>query len=484
MNYFMGIDYTATGVRAILLAENGEVRAKIAQPPRAEDQWAQIRRAIGRIVAKVGADAASTIRAIGLTGQMTRPVFLDDEGSVLCVSSPERRQAGEEEIAGQSGFETFFDVTGNNWLGTVMWLKNNDPRSYARVAKIVFPKDYIRFQLTGELTTEISDASQTGLFDAARSRWNWDLIDICRFPRTWFARICRPEEVTGKVVKRIAESFNLPMDCCVVGGGNELAAGVGLGVVEPGIAAVSLGTTGAVVACSHCRPSDDAAGRLRCFRHAVKGKWCVSVRALAAEHAMRWLRDRFFQEEKRLAQSMEIDPYDLMSFMAKQAKPGSSGLFYLPYSNCWPPAGGGFIGATPLHGKNEMARSVMEGVIFSIKESLDIIAGMGVKIKQVRVTGGGARSEIWQQMQADIYGKEVVSTNIEESAAAGAAILAAVGTGFFNNIKEACDHIVHVAARGRPKAENMERYKNFYARYRGLYPALRPMLHRTAKTGV
>jgi xylulokinase len=360
----------------------------------------------------------------------------------------------------------------------IAWVRQHEPQIYQQVAHILLPKDYVRYRLTGEFATEVSDASGTLLLNVPRRRWSDEMLHALDIPREWLPMCYESSVVSGQVSTSAAEETGLPAALPVVGGGGDQAAqAVGSGIVRGGMVSATLGTSGVVFA-----HTDEARvepqGRLHAFCHAVPGKWHVMGVMLSAGGSLRWFRDALGQPEKATAELVGRDPYELLTQEAGCVSPGSEGLVFLPYLAGErmpypdPNARGAFIGLTLRHTKPHLVRAVLEGVAFGLRDSLELLKDLGQTVTQVRASGGGARSQLWQQILADVFGIELVTINVTEGAAYGAALLAGVGAGIWTSVEEACERVIRTTRQVEPIPENVARYAEYYALYRSLYPAL------------
>ncbi len=505
MNYFLGIDVGTTGCKAILVDENGELIAKgveeyplyTPRPNWAEqnpaDWWQGTVQAIKKTLEVASIDRKA-IAGIGLTGQMHGSVFLDKKGEVIrpAILWCDQRTAREcEEITRIVGHENMMRINGNPVLAgftapKIYWLKNNEPEHYILIDKVLLPKDYIRFCLTGDFATDVSDASGTSLFDVPHRQWSKEIISALGLNWNWFPRCYESPEVTGYLKKEITDLFGMNNRVIVVAGGGDNAAGaIGTGIVKSGLVSASIGTSGVVFAFSD-QVKIDMKGRVHTFCHAVPGKWHVMGVMLAAGGSFRWFRDVLGVDEKNLAALLEKDAYDILTEEAEKVQPGGEGLIYLPYltgertPHADPYARGVFFGLTLKHRKNEMVRAVMEGVTFGMRDSFEIIREMGIPIDEVMAIGGGAKSPLWRSIQADIYQVPLYQVRIDEGPAFGAALLAAVGQGVFANVEQACQKAVRVLDKVSPDQKKSARYNEIYQIYKDLYPALKPFYKRIA----
>lgn len=494
----MGLDIGTSGTKAILMDESGALKGSATveyplstpQPLWAEqnpeDWWRAACEAVRSLLEQTGISPSSVV-GIGLSGQMHGSVFLDESHQVIrpALLWCDQRTADEcAWITERVGQERVLELTLNPVLtgftaGKILWLRNHEPQHYARVRKVLLPKDYIRFQLTGEFATEVSDASGTALFNVRKRDWAYEMLDVLELPQEWFPKVYESPEVTGRVSEQAARATGLAAGIPVVGGGGDQAAGaVGVGIVESGIVSSSLGTSGVVFAFLD-EPAIDPEYRTHTFCHAVPGKWHVMGVMLMAGGSLRWFRDTLAEQEKQEAQAQGVDAYELIIRKAMQVPPGSEGLLFLPYLSGErtpypdPYARGVFFGLTLSHTRNHLARAVLEGVSFGIRDSFEILQAMGVTVREVRATGGGARSPEWRQLMADITGHPHVTLHAEEGPAFGAALLAGVGAGVWGSVPEACQAAIQTRSRTEPNPTMTARYERAYQTYRALYPAIK-----------
>ena len=498
--YLLGIDISTTGAKALVIDTAGAVMVSATEEyplytpkplwseQNPEDWWQGTVTAVKRALTASGVSAGE-IAGIGLTGQMHGLVLLDRAGRVLrpaILWNDQRTGAQCAEItAAAGGLERLLALTGNAMLPgftapKIAWVREHEPEIYDRVSHILLPKDYIRYRLTGEFATEVSDASGTALFDVENRRWSTEMANLLQVPMGWLPACAESHVVTGKISALAAVATGLAEGTPVAGGGGDQASqAVGSGIVRPGIISVTSGTSGVVFAHQE-RYAAEPAGRLHVFCHAVEGAWHAMGVMLSAGGAFRWFRDALANEEKVAAAAAGRDPYDLLTNAAAEIQPGAEGLLFLPYltgERCPHPdpnARGAFVGLTLRHGKAHMTRAVLEGVSFGLRDSLELIRTLGVPIEQVRASGGGARSPLWRQIQADVFGTELVLINVTEGAAFGAALLAGVGVGHYADVREAVDACVRVVSSTTPEPAAVAAYDKLYPLYRGLYGALKP----------
>jgi xylulokinase len=489
--YWLGIDTGTGGTRALLIDNTGKEIAAVTAPheeirmehplwaEQRPDDWSEAAvEAIRGVLAKSGV-VGHDIRGIGLSGQMHGLVVLDRTASVIRPSliwCDQRSQPQVDFINRTIGPQKVLESIANPvltgfTLPKLLWVRDHEPQHFDRVRKLLLPKDYIRFRLTGEFATEVSDASGTALLDVVRRRWSFEMTDALGLDRDILPSVHESTDITGVISSQAAEITGLAAGTPVVGGGGDQAAGaVGNGIVEPGIVSCTLGTSGVVFAHTD-KAAWDPLGRVHTFCHAVRDKWHVMGVTQGAGLSLQWLRNQ-------LTPGIIYD--DLMS-EAKTAPAGSQGLFWLPYlmgertPHLDPRARGGWIGLTAKHTRADLIRSVVEGVSYSQKDCLDIVEQLGVPVSSIRASGGGARSPFWRQILADVFTKRVARLENQEGSAYGAALLAMVGTGEFSTVPEACKATIREAESVMPRAAESQTYASGYETYRALYPALRPI---------
>ncbi|HSH79437.1 MAG TPA: xylulokinase, partial [Herpetosiphonaceae bacterium] len=434
---------------------------------------------------------SESIAGLGLTGQMHGAVFLDSADHVLrpaMLWNDGRTAAQCAEITERVGEERLLQIAGNPALTgfqapKVLWLREHEKDFYRRLARVLLPKDYIRYRLTGELATDVSDAAGTLLLDLASRDWSDEILQALEIPRAWLPRVFEGPQVTGRLIDELAADLRVPRGLPVVaGGGDNAAAAVGNGVIREGSITSSIGTSGVLFAHSDAVRLDPQ-GRLHTFCHAVPGAYHLMAVTLAAGGSLRWLRDTLS------GSNGETLDYDSLVGEAAQVPPGSEGLLFLPYLSGErtphrdPLARGAFVGLTARHGRGHMVRAVMEGVTFSLRDGLEIMRGMGLDVSEVRVTGGGARSELWRQMQADVFAAPITRMRAEEGPAFGAALLAGVGAGVYPDVAAAVEAAVATAGTVEPNPEATKAYDQAYEVYRTLYGALKPAFDKLAGEG-
>ncbi|NCP85811.1 MAG: xylulokinase [Anaerolineae bacterium CG_4_9_14_3_um_filter_57_17] len=490
MTYFLGLDISTTASKALLMDETGSVVSVAAQPhslqtphPLWSEQdpaewWDAVAASIRAALAQA-AIRGEEIAAVGLTGQMHGLVLLDEAGQVLrpaILWNDGRSQSQCDEIHRRLGREAFIQISGNVALTgftapKILWVAQNEPEIYARARHILLPKDTIRYRLTGDFAMDKADGSGTALFDLKTRAWSEKILAALEIPRAWMPPTFEGTTFTGTISAEAAKITGLKAGTPVAAGGGDQAAGaVGMGVVEPGIIGLTVGTSGVVFATT---PSAliEPQGRLHAFCHAAPGLWHLMGVMLSAAGSLQWYRDT-------LAPGIGFD--DLLK-EAESVPAGSEGLQFLPYLSGErtphpdPLARGAFIGLTLRHGRGHLTRAVLEGVAFGLKDSFGLMeqAGLG-EIRQVRASGGGTKSALWRQILASVLGAELATVNTAEAGAYGAALLAAVGAGAWPNVVSACQATVKTSAATRPDLAQVAAYRSAYAVYRELYPALKP----------
>jgi len=474
------------------------------QDPR--DWW----RACGEAVRKalqsssVGADE---IECVGFSGQMHGAVLLDAADEVVrpaIIWCDQRSEAQCNELLKMFGRDTIIRLTCNppltNFtLTKLLWVRENEPRNWDRVAHVMLPKDYVRFRLTGERAIDMADASGTLMLDVANRRWSKEILNKTGIAEKMLPALYESPQVCGRVSADGAAATGLKAGTPVVAGAGDQAAGaVGMGIARAGAVSATIGTSGVVFAATD-RPALDPQGRLHTFCHAIPGRWHVMGVTQAAGLSLRWFRDQFgvasrngadrsldarAHEQPGSRQNSQAglqkkDPYDVLAEEAAGVPAGSDGAFWVPYlmgertPHLDPNARAAMVGLTASHTRAHVIRAVMEGVAFSLKDTFTIFDEMKIPVTSIRLGGGGARSPLWRQIQADVYGHEVEIVAAEEGAAYGAAILAGVGAGGWKSVDEACDRVVKVAKRIEPNAAASKAMQAAYQTYRKIYPALR-----------
>ncbi|HEX8598947.1 MAG TPA: xylulokinase [Chloroflexia bacterium] len=495
-NLLLGIDIGTSGSKAVLIDADGAVLASATgdypmhtprplwaeQDPR--DWWAATVSSIRQVLRESGAHAED-VAGVGLTGQMHGLVLLDDAGEVLrpCIMWNDQRTGPQcDDITRRLGLPRLLDLIANPVLPgftapKIVWVREHEPEVYAHAAHVLLPKDYVRYRLTGEYAMEVSDGSGTALLDVRNRRWSEEMLSALDIPPVWLPECHESTVLSTNISRQAALETGLKAGTPVVGGGGDQAAGaVGSGIVRQGVISVTLGTSGVVFAATESFLLEPE-GRLHAFCHAVPGRWHLMGVMLSAAGSLRWFRDTFGQEELARSAAEGSDVYDLLCQEATTAPAGSEGLVFLPYLSGErtphpdPDAKGVFSGLTLRHGKAHLVRSVLEGVAYGLRDSLELMRGMGVEITQVRASGGGARSPLWRQILADVFNSEIVLTNVTEGAAYGAALIAGAGVGIYRNVDEACAHTIRITDRVGP-GPDVPVYQDYYSIYQGMYPLM------------
>jgi xylulokinase len=499
MPVFLGIDIGTSGTKTLAINEKGKILASAMEeyplsnpkPGWSEqapgDWWTASVNSVKKVM-KAAKLKAADVGGIGLSGQMHGSVFLDKSGNVIrpALLWNDQRTAAEcaeiEKLAG--GREKLIHMVANPALTgftapKILWLRNKEKKNFDKTVQVLLPKDYVRFRMTGDFATEVSDASGTLLLDVVNRNWSKQLLQKLDLDAKLFPKVYESEDVTGVLSDSAAKEMGLRPGTPVVGGGGDQAASaIGNGIVGSGVISATMGTSGVVFAHSE-EVQVDPFGRVHTFCHAVRGKWHVMGCVLSAGGSLQWFRNQLCQEEIAAAKKQKVDPYELITEQAASAPAGSEGLFFLPYltgertPHADPNARACWIGLSLRHGKAHMARSVMEGATFAMRDTLEIIKSMKIPVKEIRLSGGGARSQFWRQMQADIYGQPVVTINASEGPAYGVALLAAAGTGAYKNVVEACEATISVVTKTAQKTAAVKSYNAAYPEYQQLYRSLK-----------
>lgn len=483
-SYFIGIDIGTSSAKAVVIDAAGEGLHTTAptysfSTPKPlwaecdpEEWWKATCTALREITEKFGADA---IAGIGLTGQMHGLVLLDEVGEVLrpCIMWNDQRTGAQcASITEKVGAEKVLELTGNPVLPgftapKIVWVQENEPEVWAKAKKILLPKDYIRFRLSGSFATEVSDASGMALLDVGRRDWSPEMLDACDIPHEMVARVTESTEASARVDSQAAAATGLKEGTPIIAGGGDQAAGaVGCGIVRSGIVSATLGTSGVVFAHAD-QYQPDPQGRLHTFCAAVPGKWHFMGVQLSSAGSFQWFHDKIARGKS----------FEDLNRMAEKVPAGSEGLVFLPYLSGErtphpdPHARGVFFGLTLVHGLGHMARAVMEGVTYGLRDALAIMESLGLKPAEIVASGGGANSALWRQMLADNFKTRIVTVNATEGAAFGAAVLASVGAGAHPDVPTACEAMLHRTGTTEPGPDTVA-YDQLYPVFRGLYPAL------------
>ncbi len=508
MSCFMGIDAGTSGIKAIVLDDAGKILGVgyhecdlITPKPNWVEQnpldwWKACSAAVKQAAASCG--CAGDIQAIGFSGQMQGLTMMDKDMQPVenCLIWLDQRAYDEAEaMSGLMDTTEMLGITGSYglpsyWAAKLLWMKKNQPAVFEKIHTLLFTKDYLRYMMTGEVATEVSDASLSFFLDLNTRYWSDRMFEATGLPRSIVPdTVLESQDVAGYLKADLAAEWGMKAGIPVVaGGGDQPVGGVGSGVVRSGIIAASIGTSGVVFGCCDTPFVDHQRRAMYSLCHSAKGKYSFLGCTLGAGGSFKWMRDTLFLPQKEALAAQGKDVYDYMTSLAAAAPVGSEGLCFLPYLNgestphVDSDARGVFFGLSYRHDLGAMCRSVMEGVTFSLRDTMEILRETnGLQITEVRALGGGAKSKLWRQIQADIYNASVVTMNVEEGPAAGAAILAAVGSGYFANVEEACGAILSIATTTEPIAQNVATYNDYYQTYRSLYRHLKEDFASQAK---
>ena len=505
MAYVIGVDCGTSGTKTVLFDEAGSVIASktieypMYQPQNGyAEQWpgdwsnAMID-TIKAVMAQSGV-SKDDVKGIGISGQMHGLVMLDKDNNVIRPSIIwcDQRTAKEVEWMNENvGEKKLIEITANpaltGWTAAkILWVKNNEPENFAKIAHILLPKDFLRFVLTNEYATEVSDASGMQLLDVPNRKWSDELISAFGLEKSWFGKVYESCEVTGTLTKCMAEELGLNEGTIVVGGaGDNAAAAIGTGVCEDGKAFTTIGTSGVVFAHTSSI-SIDPKGRVHTCCAAVPGSWHVMGVTQGAGLSLKWFRDNFCGSEKETAKYMGVDEYYLMDKQAETVPVGANRLLYLPYlmgertPHLDPNARGVFFGLSAMHTKKEMLRAVMEGVSYSLRDCVEVFRDMDISVSDMMACGGGGSSPLWRSMLADLYNCPVKTAASKEGPALGVALLALTGAGVYSSVPEACKAVVKTDKIQQPDAAKVPEYEKYYQLYREIYPALKASFAKLA----
>jgi len=490
----LGIDVGTGGTRAVLINSEGDIITSATvehipfasprtgwaeQEPR--DWWRAASAAVRTVLSSEGV-RPEEIGAVGLSGQMHGSVLLDARNEVLhhaIIWCDQRTETQCSALTDKVGVERLIELTCNPaltgfTLPKMLWVRELEPEVWQRVRAVLLPKDYVRLQLTGDKATDVADASGTLMFDVTHRKWSEEMLALAEIDESLLPRVYESPQVTGVVSAAGATATGLRAGTPVVAGAGDQAAGaVGMGIVSAGTVSATIGTSGVVFAVTD-QPSLDPQGRVHTFCHAIPGRWHVMGVTQAAGLSLRWFRDQFGAgtEDGR-------DPYERLTDEAGKVPAGAGGALWAPYlmgertPHLDPNARAALVGLTASHTRAHVIRAILEGVTFSLRDTFEIFRELNVPIKTIRLGGGGARSSLWRQIQADVYGRQVELVQAEEGAAYGAALLAGVGGGSWPSVDAACGAVIRVADRVSPEPSNAVLLDKQYEAFRLLYPALR-----------
>ncbi len=483
--YFIGLDVSTTASKALAIDENGQVRSIHSRPhplssPRplwseqSPDDWLNASfaaiRAVVEELSSLSAGAGMSIEAVGLTGQMHGLTALDSEGNPVrpaMLWNDQRSAVQCQTLTEQIGAERLYQVIGSRLLPgftipKLIWIRENEPEVYARIASFLLPKDYIRYKLSGTRATDVADGSGIGLMDVGQRDWSDELLAAWNIPRAWLPTLHESTAICAYVNAEGAAATGLRQGTPIVGGaGDQPAQAVGSGIVAPGQASATVGTSGVVFAAAD-RYAPEPNGRLHTFCHALPGGWFSMGVMLSAAGSLRWFHDTFAPQSS----------YEELSEQAAQSAIGASGLLFAPYLSGErhphpdPLARGAFVGLTARHTLAHCVRAILEGVAFGMRDNFELLKAQGIQPQSAAISGGAANSPVWRQIMADVLGLPLYTVNTTEGAAFGAAILGAVGAGAFSDVTTACTKLVQTADRITPSAEGVIAYNKLYPLYR------------------
>ncbi|MBQ4225196.1 MAG: xylulokinase [Oscillospiraceae bacterium] len=498
MSYVIGVDCGTSGTKTVLFDEKGTVIASktieypMYQPKNgyAEQEPADWASAMINTIKAVMAQSGvrkEDVKGIGISGQMHGLVMLDKDNNVLrrsIIWCDQRTEKEVEWMTSTVGREKLIEITANpaltGWTAAkILWVKNNEPEIFSKVAHILLPKDYLRFVLTHEYATEVSDASGMQLLDVPNRKWSDELLGAFGIDKSWLGKVYESCEVTGTLTKSMADELGLCEGTIVVGGaGDNAAAAIGTGVCEDGKAFTTIGTSGVVFAHTSGLAIDPK-GRVHTCCAAVPNSWHVMGVTQGAGLSLKWFRDNFCAPEKETAKYMGVDEYYLMDKEADTVPIGAERLLYLPYlmgertPHLDPNARGMFFGLSAMHTKKHMLRAVMEGVSYSLRDCVEVFREMDINVSDMMACGGGGSSPLWRSMLADLYNCPVKTVASKEGPALGVALLALTGAGVYSSVPEACHAVISTDKVQEPVAENVPKYQKYYELYAKIYPSVK-----------
>ena len=498
MKYILSLDIGTTSTRAIIIDEDGALISSSTKdyelytpkPGWAEqdpiDWWGASVFTIKEAI-KSSNISPKDISAIGLSGQMHGSVFLDRNGEVIrpaILWCDQRTNDQCNKIYKIFGRQNFIKLSYNKALPgftapKILWLEEKEPQNYKKVSKILLPKDYIRYRLSGKYVTEVSDASGTILMDIAKRCWSHEILDGLDIDRDLLPDVYESTEITSYVSKQASSVTGLIEGTPIAGGASDNAAGaVGSGIIREGLISDSIGTSGVVFAYSK-KPLYDSQGRVHSFCHAVPGRWHLTGVTLSAAGSLKWYYENFGPSRKIEGMHPGIKGYNLLNKEAESIPAGSEGLIFLPYlsgertPHADPYARGVFFGLSYLHTQDHFVRSIMEGVAFSQLDCLSFMRKLNIVSDKIVLFGGGAKSKVWRQIISDVMNAKIVTLNVEEGPAYGAALIAGVGCGIYSSVEEAADKTIKEASQIDPIRENVKKYEKLYGIYGSLYTDLK-----------
>lgn len=506
MKYLIGIDVGTSGTKTVLFDENGlaqssaTVEYPLYQPQNGwaeqepSDWWDACVKSLKAVLSESGVNPAE-IAGVGFSGQMHGLVMLDENGEVIrrSIIWCDGRTVDEcAEIMQRVGDSRLIELTANPALtsftaGKILWIRKNEPENYKRCRKILLPKDYIRYKLTGKYGMEASDASGMNMLDINTRDWSKEVLTKLEISESLMPEVKEACDMAGYITAEAAALTGLEEGTPVAyGGGDNAAAAIGTGVVDSGKAFVTIGTSGVLFAHADS-VSVDLKGRVNTFCSAVPNGWAVFGCSLSAGMSLQWLRNNFFLAEMKVAEGLGQDCYNLMTAQAERVPIGANRLLFLPYLMgerspiLDPNARGVFFGLSAIHNKYDMLRAVMEGVVYALRQSLDVLRDMGVGFNEIYATGGGGTSSLWRQMIADIFELPVTTIQNREGPALGAAILAGTAAGVYPSVSKACEGIIKVNPSQRPIPENSKKYADYYKLFCDIYPGMKKGFYELSK---
>ena len=494
--YLLGIDIGTSSTKVLLLQADGSIvdaidrvyDFEIPQNGWTEQDpalwWNAVKQIIPELIKKHRIKPHD-IKAIGIAGQMHSLVMLDRDGKVLrkaILWNDQRTEKQVNEINNLVGAKRHIELTSNPPLTgftapKILWVRENEPELFSKCHKILLPKDYIRYKLTGKYVSDVSDASGMGLLNVRERTWSKEILEDLEIDPELLPDLVESVEISGYLTEQVASELSLIPGIPVVGGaGDNAAAAIGVGVIKDGTGFTTIGTSGVVFVHSS-EPSTDAEGRVHTFCSAVPNEWHLMGVTLAAGSSLQWFRNRFCQAEQEIADQRGVDVYQVMDEMAESVQPGSDKLLFLPYlsgertPHLDPNARGVFFGLSTIHEKAHLIRSVLEGVAFSLNDCLSVLRELNVDAELMMLTGGGAASPLWQKIIADIFDCTMNTCKSNQGPSLGAAILAGVGAGIFTDLDDGCRKVIQLKNTVNPTESDF--YQNYYQVYQDIYPALK-----------
>jgi len=497
--YLMGIDIGTTGVKTVLISDEGTGWAESTQPyplsspkpnwfeQNPDDWWKATVVSIRRILHEKDLDP-SQIAGIGLSGQYHGLVLVDKNHTVLRPSilwNDQRTESQSAYIVEKAGVENLRRICATNGAPyftacKLQWVKEHEPEKFGKIAKLMLPKDYIRLKLTGECATDVTDASGTLFLDIQKRRWSDEMQTLLEVDKCILPDLVESGQTSGKVSKSSAQETGLKPGIPVAGGaGDQASAAIGIGIIDEGIASYSIGTSGVIYAATDELKVDDL-GRFNTFCHAIPGKWCVLACINSAAGSYQWYQDKLASWEKHRAEKERRDLYDVLEEEASKAPLGSDKLIFLPYlagerhPHTDTNARGILFGLHTGHGKPNILRSILEGVALSFRDCLEVMKEHNISVHEIRATGGGAKSALWMDIMVNTSGQPIVTMDADASGASfGAAILGGVAAGIYADVRAACSQLVKTGKRLLPDRAKSRQYNALYRFFKTLYPLLK-----------